>query len=140
MRATSVRSNPLSIHVPGWRSLIGLRMAATEARHNGGNECAFWFLDPLGGPLMLDRILTSAIRANRLIEFCYNGEPRTVEPYRLGLDGGRLRLVGWQSRKGWRSFYVDGMVDLEVTDRTFLGPREGYVRGDPHLDRILAEV
>ncbi len=89
---------------------------------------------------MSEKLILRAIRDRRLIEFRYNGEPRTVEPYRLGTDGGRLRLVGWQSRKGWRSFHVDAMEDLEVTDRTFLDPREGYVRGDPAMDRILGEV
>ena len=85
-------------------------------------------------------LLARAIRDRHLVEFRYHGEPRTVEPYRLGLDGGRLRLMGWQARKGWRSFYADDMEELEVTDRTFLDPREGYVRGDARMDRILAEV
>ena len=89
---------------------------------------------------MDDRLLRQAIRDHLVIEFRYHGEHRTVEPYRLGLDGGRLRLMGWQARKGWRSFYADDMEELEVTDRTFLDPREGYARGDAHMDRILAEV
>ncbi|TNC50156.1 WYL domain-containing protein [Rubellimicrobium rubrum] len=89
---------------------------------------------------MDDTLLRQAIRDRRVIEFRYHGEHRTVEPYRLGLDGGRLRLMGWQARKGWRSFYAHEMLDLELTERTFLDPREGYTRGDPRMDRILAEV
>ncbi len=89
---------------------------------------------------MHEKLLSRAIRDRHVIEFRYNGEERQVEPYRLGLDGGRLRLVGWQSRKGWRSFYADGMEELAVTDRTFWEPREGFTRGDPAMDRILAEV
>ena len=89
---------------------------------------------------MSEKLLRQAIGDRRVVEFRYHGEHRSLEPYRLGLDGGRLRLMGWQSRKGWRSFYVDEMGDLEVTDRTFLQPREGYTRGDSAMDRILAEV
>ena len=89
---------------------------------------------------MSEKLLRQAIGDRRVVEFRYHGEHRSLEPYRLGLDGGRLRLMGWQSRKGWRSFYVDEMDDLEVTDRTFLQPREGYTRGDDAMDRILAEV
>ncbi|MBP1805740.1 WYL domain-containing protein [Rubellimicrobium aerolatum] len=89
---------------------------------------------------MTETLLRQAIRDRRVIAFRYHGEHRTVEPYRLGLDGGRLRLTGWQSRKGWRSFHADDMEELELTERTFLDPREGYVRGDPRMDRILAEV
>jgi predicted DNA-binding transcriptional regulator YafY len=89
---------------------------------------------------MSEKLLARAIRDRHVVEFRYHGEHRTVEPYRLGLDGGRLRLMGWQARKGWRSFHVDEMEDLEATSRTFLNPREGYARGDPRMDRILAEV
>jgi predicted DNA-binding transcriptional regulator YafY len=89
---------------------------------------------------MSEKLLRQAIRDRRVVEFGYHGEHRSVEPYRLGLDAGRLRLMGWQSRKGWRSFHVDEMDELEVTDRTFLQPREGYTRGDSAMDRILAEV
>ena len=89
---------------------------------------------------MHEKLLRQAIRDRRVVEFRYHGEHRQVEPYRLGLDGGRLRLMGWQARKGWRSFHADEMEDLDVTDRTFLDPREGYVRGDGAMDRILAEV
>ena len=89
---------------------------------------------------MSETLLRQAIRDRRVVEFRYHGEHRVVEPYRLGLDAGRLRLMGWQARKGWRSFHADEMEDLDLTDRTFFQPREGYTRGDDRLDRILAEV
>ena len=89
---------------------------------------------------MSETLLSQAIRERRVVEFRYHSEHRTVEPYRLGLDGGRLRLMGWQSRKGWRSFHADEMENLELSDRTFLQPREGYTRGDGAMDRILTEV
>lgn len=89
---------------------------------------------------MSEKLLRQAIRDRRVVEFRYRGEHRVVEPYRLVLGGGRLRLVGWQARKGWRSFHADEMEDLELTSRTFWEPREGYTRGDPVMDRILAEL
>jgi predicted DNA-binding transcriptional regulator YafY len=89
---------------------------------------------------MSEHLLRQAIRDRRVVEFRYHGEHRSVEPYRLGVTGGRLRLVGWQARKGWRSFHADEMADLELTPRSFEEPREGYARGDPAMDRILAEV
>ena len=89
---------------------------------------------------MSEKLLREAIRDRRVVEFRYHGEHRAVEPYRLGEGGGRLRLVGWQARKGWRSFHADEMADLALTDRIFWEPREGYARGDPAMDRILIEV
>ena len=89
---------------------------------------------------MSEELLRQAIRDRRVIEFRYHGEHRVVEPYRLCLDGGRLRLMGWQARKGWRSFHADEMEELELTCRSFFQPREGYTRGDDRLDRILAEI
>ena len=89
---------------------------------------------------MCETILRQAIRDRRIVEFRYHGEHRSVEPHRLGLDGGRLRLMGWQTRKGWRSFHMDEMDEVEMSDRTFLLPREGYTRGDRAMDRILAEI
>lgn len=86
-------------------------------------------------------LLVRAICERRVVEFRYHGEHRTLEPYRLGRDnGGRLLLTGWQSRKGWRTFQVAEIAEAEATERTFDTPREGYVRGDDRLERILAEV
>ena len=89
---------------------------------------------------MSETLLREAIRDRRVVEFRYHGEHRVVEPYRLGVGAGRLRLVGWQSRKGWRSFHVAEMEELELAERSFSEPREGYSRGDPAMDRILAEI
>jgi predicted DNA-binding transcriptional regulator YafY len=88
----------------------------------------------------MESLLVQAIRERRVVTFAYGGEHRAVEPCRLGLQAGRLRLTGWQRRKGWRSFHLDGIADLALTDHHFDEPREGYARGDPTLDRILAEI
>lgn len=88
----------------------------------------------------MQKPLIQAIRDRRVVEFRYHGEHRALEPYRLGEDGGRLLLQGWQSRKGWRSFRVEEIEDLELTSRHFETPREGFSRSAGHLDRVLAEV
>lgn len=87
----------------------------------------------------MERDLARAIRERRVVEFAYHGEPRTVEPYLLGRVAGRLTLRGWQSRKGWRSFRLDEVEALEVTDRFWEQPREGYAP-DPRMDPVLASV
>lgn len=83
--------------------------------------------------------LGRAIRERRVVEFSYHGEPRAVEPYALGRVAGRLTLRGWQSRKGWRSFLASEVEGLEVTERFFDEPREGYAP-DPRMDPVLAAV
>lgn len=88
---------------------------------------------------MWTSILTQAIRDHAVVEFRYNDEHRVVEPYRLGVSDGRLLLSGWQSRKGWRTFGVDGIEALEVTTRHFDLPREGF-SADPRMDRVVASV
>lgn len=85
------------------------------------------------------RSLERAIRERRVVEFGYHGEARTVEPYILGRVAGRMTLRGWQSRKGWRSFHLAEVEALEVTDRFWEEPREGYAP-DPRMDQVLAAV
>lgn len=92
------------------------------------------------GVVRMEMTLSQAIHARAVVSFDYHGEHRMVEPYRLGRDRRRLLLHGWQARKGWRSFAVAEMGSVEVTGHAFEEPREGYVRGDPRLERILAEV
>lgn len=85
------------------------------------------------------RLLVQAIRDRRVVEFRYGGEARAVEPYRLGESGGRLLLQGWQRGKGWRTFAVADMAEVEATDRFWDSPREGFAE-DGRLDRVVASV
>jgi hypothetical protein len=50
-----------------------------------------------------------------------------------------MTLRGWQSRKGWRSFHLAEVEALEVTDRFWEEPREGYAP-DPRMEQVLAAV
>lgn len=86
------------------------------------------------------KLLTRAIRERRVVEFRYDGEPREVEPCRLAEGPEGLLLAGWQRRKGWRTFRLDRMTEVEATERTFDAPREGYAPGGPPGFRVLAEL
>src|SRR5919206_2198609 len=79
--------------------------------------------------------LVRAILDHRVIEFAYQGYRRTVEPYLLGIhEAGEPILLGYQTAgasqsgeiPGWRTFITTAIGDVEVTDRTFGGPRAGF--------------
>ena len=79
--------------------------------------------------------LHAAINEHRLIEFPYNGELRTVEPWRLEFQRGRWYLAGFDRlRADRRSFRVDrfegpitsgapGSFDPPIADSATLGMR-----------------
>jgi len=74
-----------------------------------------------------------------VVEFEYNGFPRVVEPYELGIskDGFTL-LRGYQLSdeakgritEGWKLFRLDYMTFCEVGDETFV-PRDEYYELPP---------
>jgi hypothetical protein len=76
--------------------------------------------------------LVRAILDHRVVEFGYEGFRRTVEPYLLGLhEAGEPILLGYQTAggtrsggavPGWRAFITTAMGDVDVTERTFVGP------------------
>jgi WYL domain-containing protein len=79
--------------------------------------------------------LVRAILDHRVVEFVYQGHRRTVEPYLLGLhEAGEPLLLGYQTAgashsgeiPGWRTFITTAVGDVEVTDRSFAGPRSDF--------------
>lgn len=90
------------------------------------------------------RIISTAIKTRRVIEFRYKLLKRRVEPHTLGYDKrGRLTLQGWQLtgwNRGWRNYRLDKLDNLATTDRSFDEPRQGYNRTDPTLSQILARL
>ena len=79
--------------------------------------------------------LVRAILDHRVVEFVYQGYRRTVEPYLLGLhEAGEPLLLGYQTAgpsrsgeiPGWRTFITTGIGEVEVTDRSFAGPRSDF--------------
>jgi hypothetical protein len=79
--------------------------------------------------------LVRAILDHRVVEFVYQGYRRTVEPYLLGLhEAGEPLLLGYQTAgashsgeiPGWRTFVTTAIGEVEVTDRSFAGPRSDF--------------
>lgn len=79
--------------------------------------------------------LVRAILDHRVVEFVYHGYRRTVEPHLLGLrEAGEALLLGYQIAgpshsgeiPGWRTFVMTGIGEVDVTDRSFAGPRSDF--------------
>jgi hypothetical protein len=87
--------------------------------------------------------LVRAILDHRVVEFDYQGYRRMVEPYLLGLhEAGEPLLLGYQTAggsqsgeiPGWRAFITTGIGEVEVTSRTFAGPRSDF---NPYGEAML---
>ena len=79
--------------------------------------------------------LVRAILGHRVVEFAYDGFRRTVEPYLLGFhEAGEPILLGYQTAgfshsgeiPGWRTFITTAIGEVDVTDRSFAGPRSDW--------------
>ncbi|GGF32309.1 WYL domain-containing protein [Microbacterium sorbitolivorans] len=95
--------------------------------------------------------ISRAVRERRVVAFDYrtpDGETmaRRVDPARLLLAGGQWYLQGWcHLREGDRTFLLDRMSGLEVTDdtathsseQTGSRPGELFERGDGDVDALL---
>ena len=87
--------------------------------------------------------LVRAILDHRIVEFAYDGYRRVVEPYLLGLhEAGEPILLGYQTAgfsqsgeiPGWRAFITTAIGEVEVTNRSFAGPRAGF---NPYGESML---
>jgi len=90
-----------------------------------------------------------AIRTRKLLQFTYDGYPRTVEPHTYGIDGkGHQALRAYQvsggsesgEYVGWKLFHVAEMRGIAILEQEFSGPRSGYKRGDKAFSKIVAEL
>jgi hypothetical protein len=92
--------------------------------------------------------IATAIHKRRLMQFYYEPGDRIVEPYAYGVgDGGRelLRAYqragrGYSGEEGWKLFRVDEMQDAVMLEDGLEAPRLGYMRNDPCMTKIYAEV
>lgn len=93
--------------------------------------------------------LARAIRELRVVAFVYEGHARTVEPHACGLArSGEAVLHGYQTAggsasgtvPGWRTYALDKIVSLRVTDTRFPGARAGYAADRPRLEPAWAEL
>lgn len=84
-------------------------------------------------------IITDAIRMRRRIWIDYTAGQRLCEPHTLGYKSdGTVLLRSYQvhgpsesgHNEGWKLFTVAKARNVELSEETFPGPRNGYVRGD----------
>lgn len=91
------------------------------------------------------KLICGAITRQRVLAFTYKGADRTAEPYILGADRrGTLFLSAVQrtggSGHGFRSFPLEGLSRLNVTDRKFFGNHPDYNPSDPFFEARLCRV
>jgi hypothetical protein len=90
-------------------------------------------------------IASAAIGQRRRLALAYKDDIRIVDPYILGFDaGGKLWLSAVQvlggSGPGFRSFAMDDVASLAVTDEKFLGDHPDYNPRDRLFARVLRQV
>lgn len=91
--------------------------------------------------------ICKAIRNRRRLRISYDGGKRVIEPYVYGACEAHGLLRAYQlsgfsrSRKtGWKLFRVEDIEELKVLKEHFDAPHEGYMRADPCMEVIYAEV
>lgn len=91
----------------------------------------------------------SAIQSRRVIKFQYRGQPRIVEPHKVGqTTRGNDALDGFQSGgrgndvnpPDWGQFLLPKISGLTVTDQTFDGPRPKYSPTDERWIRVYCRL
>ena len=94
-------------------------------------------------------LINKAIRQRNLLELNYQGLYRVVEPHTFGVyNNGNELLVAYQidgestSRRPpfWSNFQIDEIEDVSILENSFLGPREGYKKGDKRFKFIYSEL
>lgn len=97
---------------------------------------------------MVQDLLLSAIVSRHIVEFEYHGHKRTVEPHILGVQNQRAGCLGYQiggtSSSGgipqWRRFFLDEILNLTITERTFPGARPNDSGRHSSWDTTIAIV
>jgi hypothetical protein len=95
---------------------------------------------------MIDiKTILTAIDKRRMLSFIYEGKQRTADPYILGYDDrNQLRLSAVQrsggSGSGFRTYKVEGLSALQMTEMHFTGNHPDYYPRDPYFERVLGQV
>ncbi|HMH05049.1 MAG TPA: hypothetical protein VK579_00065, partial [Terriglobales bacterium] len=98
------------------------------------------------GP-MLDRLIRSAIRRRRLLQYRYRDKNRIVEPHDYGIQGGSIKLFTYQVRgssseplPNWRMMFVAGISDAHIMNESFSGGHP-VPSGEHHKwEKVFARV
>jgi hypothetical protein len=99
-------------------------------------------------PEFIDNLLRMAITQRRKIRFFYDGKERLAEPHDYGIQGGKARLLayqtGGQSNSGrlpdWRWIDVSKITGLEVLNETFAGNRNAPSGHHQKWDQLFLRV
>lgn len=94
----------------------------------------------------MDQIIREAIQSRKVLQFYYDGGPRTVEPFCYGIGKtGKYLLRGYQTGgysqsgnpEGWRLFDTAKMIGVQCTDTQFAGTRPRYQPNDSSMAQVL---
>jgi hypothetical protein len=100
-------------------------------------------------PVASMRIATEAMQSGRCVELGYDGHRRVVEVHAVGYT--RLAepmMLVWQVRStqpgskapGWRWLKLADIKGAVLSEQRSKAPREGYLRNDKTLTRIVDQV
>jgi hypothetical protein len=90
-----------------------------------------------------------ALNSARCLELRYDGYTRVVEVHAAGRNKlGEAVMLVWQiaggsssgTSTGWRRLKLDEVRSAALTSQASAAPREGYLRNDPTIARILCQV
>lgn len=93
--------------------------------------------------------IINAIRWRQTLRIVLKEGSVHVEPHAYGIDhSGRPLLVCYEVRdgadpastEGWKTVRLLGAREIEAGPRRFAGPRSGYVRDNPALHTIFAQI
>jgi len=94
-------------------------------------------------------IACEALNAARCLELRYDRYTRVVEVHAAGRNRlGEAVMLVWQveggsnsgTSTGWRRLKLDEIPSASLTNQASAAPREGYLRNDPTIPRILCQV
>lgn len=93
--------------------------------------------------------LCNAIQGQNIVEFHYRNKHRVVEPHKVGrTTKGNVVLSGYQigghgneiNPPDWGQYKLRKMSGLNITGRSFSGPRPEYKRTDKRMTQIYCRL
>jgi hypothetical protein len=95
---------------------------------------------------ILDKLIRTAIRRRRLLEYRYQNRNRIVEPHDYGIPGGSIKLftyqLGGSSSKplpNWRMMFVAGISGAHMMNESFSGWPPCSFRGTPLMGKDIRQ-
>lgn len=93
--------------------------------------------------------ICEAIKTKKVISFFYDGGVRIVEPFCYGCNTKNndvlcaYQIGGYSSSgnpDGWKLYIVSNMSDFTITNKSFLGRRDGYNPADKRMINIYCNI